>query len=244
MEEVEIGGKHKTAAAYLTFYNKELDISTKHLVDIIYNIDDKPPSTMYTRKTNPSRSKLSLRPKRIPFSEYDLKGQIIHMDLNNGNTKKKLDFTISYRPSLKVYEVSYSNVNIGLTKDHVLDPSTAPYNSPIGKKFATLISNLSILHNTYLNEKNYYAIKDVQEYSILDGGTMHSNMTKLSKDKGNARFRFVSAVEDLAYCELNTKKTALKYVYDFSTGIVEGMTRVTVSESKNEVEQIVVFRDN
>lgn len=240
--EVEKGGKNKTTAAYITFINPALNIKTTHLVDIFYNLDDQPPSTSYIRKTNKSNSKLSLRAKRIPFSDYNLKGQLILKDLNKGKTKEKIDFTIKYDSALKKYSITYGKRKLTLSQNAIKNPSTIPFNNAIGKKFATIISNLGLLHNTYLKEKNYYAIREIIEYKIASNSQLSDNSISFQKGNGNARFKFASAADNFAYCELNTDNTSYKYIFDHKSGIVEGMTRVTTSSDKTEVEQVLIFR--
>lgn len=232
-----------TAPTIISFRNRELNIRTSHLITIPNYKNEGPKTNTYVSKQSDTNAKMMLSTKRIPYGDFNVKGQFILKETKSGKTKEKLTFTIKYDRKEKLFVVKCSNnINLNITKQDVANPSAINDKEIIAKKIATVINNLNQIHNKYLKEKNWYRIKDISEYRLIVDAKLAESAAKFGATDGNLRYNFTSIIDNLAYCELTSKNTAFKYIFDNKTGILKGMIRATTAYNKKEVEQVLIFR--
>jgi len=230
-------------AAIITFENRSLKFSTSHLVNLKIDKAPIPYFDEYRRKLSGYNTKLNLSAKRIPFGDYNVKGHIVTRKTKTGKQIEKIPFSIRYDRTSKTFKVKYKNGNkIEITKSEVSNPIHNCKKDLIHKKFATIINNMGLLHNKYLGERNWYAINSMCEYRIQNKPGSNVYSSGFISGNGNLRYNFTSAVDNNAYVELNTKRTSIKYILNHKSGVVNYMVRATVSEDRNNVEQVIATR--
>ncbi len=229
--------------AKISFINSDLNLRTSHLINLKYRKNDTSVTGLYDSRQSDTNAKLALSAKRIPYGEFNVKGIILRKDTKSGNTKEKVKFNIKYDLVNKLFKVNYGkNQKLEITKSEVRNPYENQIKESISMKFACIINNLGLLHNKYLSKGNYYRMPKIATYRIKPESNINENTSSVHNEKGNLRFNFSSMADNHSYCELNSKRTSLRYILDQRTGITQSMTSVTVSTDKNEVEQVFLAR--